>query len=401
MLDSPAGKTYNEIHSQEDMLMPAMPSTRYIFGSLPWYSVLIVLGICAALLLVSREEKRLRLPKDTAIDMALWAIPLGIAGARLYYVAFAWDTFAANPVSILYLWQGGLAIYGGIIGGLLGVFLFSRRRHIRLSTLTDMIVPGLALAQAIGRWGNYFNMEAYGLEVTDPAWQFFPFAVLIPGRGGSVWHMATFFYESVWDMATFAALWLSRKRMKRPGDATLWYFVLYGGGRLMIEGLRLDSLMAGSGSVRISQWLSVLMCLTVPALFSWRALRHAGRRQLLAGGIALGCTAVLTQLLPRPADAFFGYHAAWTLQSLLTLPALVMLSFSRKARAASRLRAMLALAALVFSAALRISLFRMGMSGAESSLLLCAALTLTALCASAAFYLDLPDAHASTRSPQL
>ena len=137
--------------------MPAMPSTRYIFGSLPWYSVLIVLGICAALLLVSREEKRLRLPKDTAIDMALWAIPLGIAGARLYYVAFAWDTFAANPVSILYLWQGGLAIYGGIIAGIIVIWAVSRKKKVPVPAFLDLVVFGLLIGQIIGRWGNFMN----------------------------------------------------------------------------------------------------------------------------------------------------------------------------------------------------------------------------------------------------
>ena len=381
--------------------MPAMPSTRYIVGTLPWYSVLIVLGICTALLLSSREEKRLHLPKDTVIDLALWAVPMGIAGARLYYVAFAWDTFASNPISILYLWQGGLAIYGGIMGGALGVFLFSRRRHIRLATLTDMIVPGLALAQAIGRWGTYFNMEAYGLEVTNPALQFFPFAVLIPGRNGDVWHMATFFYESVWDLATFAALWPTRKRMKRPGDATLWYFALYGGGRLMIEGLRLDSLMAVSGSVRISQWLSVLMCLAVPALFAWRALMHVSRRQLIGGGITLLCMAVLTQALPRPAGAFYGDHAAWTLQMLLALPALVMLALQPGARAASRLRTLLPLAALALETVLRVRLALTGASGAEASLLLCAAFTLAALTTAVTLYLATPETETAVRPSQL
>ena len=401
MLDSPSGKIYNEIHSQEETTMPAMPSTRYIFGALPWYSVLIVLGICAALLLSSREEKRLHLPKDTVIDLALWVVPMGIAGARLYYVAFAWDTFASNPISVLYLWQGGLAIYGGILGGALGVLLFSRRRHIRLSVLTDMIVPGLALAQAIGRWGNYFNMEAYGLEVTNPAWQFFPFAVLIPGRNGNVWHMATFFYESLWDFAAFAALWLTRKRMKRPGDATLWYFALYGGGRLMIEGLRLDSLMAGGGSVRISQWLSVLMCLAVPALFAWRALKPANRRQLMGGGVALLFTAVLTQALPRPAGAFYGDHAAWTMQMLLALPALVMLALRPGVRACSRLRTLLSLAALTLEAVLRVMQALSGSSGAEASLMLCAAFTLAAIASAVTFYLDVPAAEAAARPSHL
>ena len=401
MLDSPSGKIYNEIHSQEETTMPAMPSTRYIFGALPWYSVLIVLGICAALLLSSREEKRLHLPKDTVIDLALWVVPMGIAGARLYYVAFAWDTFASNPVSVLYLWQGGLAIYGGILGGALGVFLFSRRRHIRLATLTDMIVPGLALAQAIGRWGNYFNMEAYGLEITNPALQFFPFAVLIPGRNGEVWHMATFFYESVWDLSTFAALWLARKRMRRPGDATLWYFALYGGGRLMIEGLRLDSLMAGGGSVRISQWLSVLMCLVVPVLFAWRALRHANRRQLIGGVVTLVCMAVLTQALPRPAGAFYGDHAAWTLQMLLALPALVMLALQPGARAASRLRTLLPLAALILETVLRVRLAQTAASGAEASLLLCASFTLVAITSSITLYLATPKSETAARPSQL
>ena len=381
--------------------MPAMPSTRFIFGTLPWYSVLIVLGICAALLLASREEKRLHLPKDTVIDLALWVVPMGIAGARLYYVAFAWDTFASNPVSVLYLWQGGLAIYGGILGGALGVFLFSRRRHFRLATLTDMIVPGLALAQAIGRWGNYFNMEAYGLEITNPALHFFPFAVLIPGRNGEVWHMATFFYESVWDLATFAALWLARKRMRRPGDATLWYFALYGGGRLMIEGLRLDRLMAGGGSVRISQWLSVLMCLVVPVLFAWRALRHANRRQLIGGVVTLVCMAALTQALPRPAGAFYGDHAAWTLQMLLVLPALVMLALRPGAQASSRLQTLLPLAALILETVLRVRLAKTAASGAEASLLLCAAFTLVAITSSITLYLATPKSETAARPSQL
>ena len=381
--------------------MPAMPSTRFIFGTLPWYSVLIVLGICAALLLASREEKRLHLPKDTVIDLALWVVPMGIAGARLYYVAFAWDTFASNPVSVLYLWQGGLAIYGGILGGALGVFLFSRRRHIRLATLTDMIVPGLALAQAIGRWGNYFNMEAYGLEITNPALQFFPFAVLIPGRNGEIWHMATFFYESVWNLATFAALWLARKRMRRPGDATLWYFALYGGGRLMIEGLRLDSLMAGGGSVRISQWLSVLMCLVVPVLFAWRALRHANRRQLIGGVVTLVCMAALTQALPRPAGAFYGDHAAWTLQMLLVLPTLVMLALRPGAQASSRLQTLFPLAALILETVLRVRLAQTAASGAEASLLLCAAFTLVAITSSVTLYLATPESETAARPSQL
>lgn len=260
--------------------MLAMPSSRMLFGLIPWYSVLIITGICLALFIASREEKRLQLPQDTVVDLALWVIPFGVIGARLYYVFFAWDTFSPNLVSVLYIWQGGLAIYGGILGGLLAVLLFSRRKGIPMSRLTDIIVPGLALAQAIGRWGNYFNMEAYGLEITDPAWQFFPAAVLIPGPAGDTWHMATFFYESMWNLGVFAALMLMRKRLHRPGDTTLWYILLYGAGRLIIEGLRTDSLYA-AGSIRISQWLSIAMCLGVTVIFLVRCVQRGGLRSLL------------------------------------------------------------------------------------------------------------------------
>ena len=213
--------------------------------------------------------------------------------------------------------------------------------------------------------------------------------------------MATFFYESLWDFAAFAALWLTRKRMKRPGDATLWYFALYGGGRLMIEGLRLDSLMAVGGSVRISQWLSVLMCLAVPALFAWRALKPANRRQLMGGGVALLFTAVLTQALPRPAGAFYGDHAAWTMQMLLALPALVMLALRPGARACSRLRTLLPLAALTLEAALRVMQALLNFSGAEASLLLCAAFTLAAISSSVTFYLDISESETAARPSHL
>lgn len=260
--------------------MLATPPSRLFLGLVPWYSVLIVTGICLALFIASREEKRLALPRDTVVDLALWVVPFGIIGARLYYVLFAWETFAPNPISVLYVWQGGLAIYGAIIGGFLAVVLFARRRKLALGTLTDLIAPGLILAQAIGRWGNYFNMEAYGVQITDPAWQFFPAAVFIPGTTGGTWHMATFFYESMWNLAVFIVLMLSRRRMHRTGDLSLWYFLLYGAGRLIIEGLRTDSLYAG-GNLRISQVLALCICAVVLGIFAFRMLKLHGEQYLL------------------------------------------------------------------------------------------------------------------------
>lgn len=135
-----------------------MPSSRFIFGTLPWYSVLILTGVLAAIGLVTLEQKRRGLPDDLAVDLALIVVPLGILGARLYYVIFSWEQYAGDLLSILQVWNGGLAIYGGVIGGALGVWLYHRRKKISLGILVDCICPGLVLAQAIGRWGNFFNM---------------------------------------------------------------------------------------------------------------------------------------------------------------------------------------------------------------------------------------------------
>ena len=128
----------------------AIPYNRNLLPGVSWYSVLIVMGILCAILLAEKEERRRKLPKDTIIDLALWAIPAGIVGARLYYVLMSLDQFRANPVSVLYIWEGGIAIYGGILGGMLAVFLYARRKKLNFLTLAEVLVPGVLLAQAIG-----------------------------------------------------------------------------------------------------------------------------------------------------------------------------------------------------------------------------------------------------------
>lgn len=251
----------------------SIPYSRYIIGSIPWYGVLITAGVLTALLLCIHEEKRQKLPPDTIIDLAFWAIPLGIAGARIYYAIFNWQVFADDPLGVFRIWEGGIAIYGAVIGGLIGVLIFAKHKKIPPFALTDIIVPGLALAQGIGRWGNYFNMEAYGREISNTAWQFFPFGVQIPDSTGYTWHMATFFYESCWDIAVFALLWfVIRRRTKKAGSMTLWYLLLYGTGRFFIEGLRTDSLMLGA--LRVSQLLSLLMVITSGTLLIIRAFNR-------------------------------------------------------------------------------------------------------------------------------
>ena len=255
--------------------MSSIPYSRYIYGTIPWYSFLIVTGVIVAVILACREEERTGLPKDTVIDLALWLIPFGIIGARIYYVVFSWDQFRGDFLSVFRIWEGGIAIYGGIIAGLIVLLLFCRKRRLSAFTLCDIIAPGLVFAQAVGRWGNWFNIEAYGLQVTDPALCFFPFALQVPAEGNT-WHLATFFYESVWNMLAFVFLMIGRRKCLRArGDVFCFYLLLYASGRLVIEDLRLDSLYAAS-SVRISQLLSILICLFV--IIRYTVLLHRQKR---------------------------------------------------------------------------------------------------------------------------
>lgn len=263
------------------MSRPPLGSSFTVFGlTIPWYSLLIMIAFVIGIALAMREEKRLKLPKDTALNFALLAIPLGLIGARLFYVAFTWNRFAADPLEILRVWNGGLAIYGGILGGILAAYLVTRKHKENFLTLLDACAPSLALGQAIGRWGNYANMEAYGERIYDQAAQFFPIAVeisLVNSEGVEYvyWHMATFFYESVWCFVIFLILMACRKRMGRRGDVLYWYILLYGAGRTVIEGLRDDSLMlnVAAAQVRVSQVLSAVGCLVIVVIFFVRLVR--------------------------------------------------------------------------------------------------------------------------------
>jgi phosphatidylglycerol---prolipoprotein diacylglyceryl transferase len=210
----------------------------------------------------------------------LVTVPAGIIGSRVYYVLMKLDEFTADPVSILYIWKGGVAIYGAVIGGVLALWIFSRVKKISFASLADLVAPGLILAQAIGRWGNYFNREAFGPVITDKFWQFFPAGVMISEGGAEVWHAATFFYESMWNLAVLCVLWFTRKRMKRRGDVFLWYLALYGCGRFLIEQLRTDSLYLIG--MRVSQMLSLLMCVAVAAVFLTRLFRTVSKRAFFA-----------------------------------------------------------------------------------------------------------------------
>lgn len=225
------------------------------------YSVLIATGIIIGLYLLMKEASKQNISKDTIIDIAFYTIIWGIVGARIYYVIFNIKPYLSNPISILYVWEGGLAIYGAIIAGFITLIYQTKKKNIALGKLTDMIVPSLILAQAIGRWGNFFNQEAHGGIVTLE----FLKKIHIPNfiiKGmyinGNYYH-PTFFYESLWCLLGFILLVIIRRLLKNSKDGTLTfiYLIWYGIGRFFIEGLRTDSLYLGI--FRISQIVSIVI----------------------------------------------------------------------------------------------------------------------------------------------
>jgi phosphatidylglycerol:prolipoprotein diacylglycerol transferase len=194
------------------------------------------------------------------VDFALLATPLSIIGARTYYVIFQWEQYRDNPISALYVWQGGIAMYGCIIGGIIAALIFAKWKKIPLLELLDISAPSLVLGQAIGRWGNFFNQEAFGIPLANESFQFFPFMVYIQSVEKSVygpWRTATFFYESMACFAIFIFLMIYKNKSKQRGNVFISYAFFYGIARSLIEGLRTDSLYIGP--LRVSQILSVVL----------------------------------------------------------------------------------------------------------------------------------------------
>ena len=276
------------------------PTSVTLFGlTFHWYGVIIAVGMALAVALACAREKCLGLPRDTALDLALVGIPAAIVCARLYYVAFSWREYAANPIQALYIWQGGMAIYGGIIGGVLAGYLYARHKHLPFLRLADLAAPSIALGQAIGRWGNFINQEAYGAVATRPWQQRFPISVFI--RADGQWHFATFFYESAWCFIIVGALLIGeRKRIfRRDGEIFRAYVFLYALERALVEGLRADSLYLGP--FRVSQLLSLAALLACAVI----ALKDVRNRRAPAITLAL-CVAMAALLLaghPWPALA--------------------------------------------------------------------------------------------------
>ena len=224
--------------------------------NIAWYGVIIAFGMVLGVLLAMHRAKKRNIRSDMIFDFILLALPLAIICARAYYVIFEWDNYVDNLLKIFAINEGGLAIYGGIIGGFIAALVFSKLKKMPLLTLLDLVVPSLILGQAIGRWGNFVNQEAFGNIITNSNFQFFPFAVFIEDLGE--WHQATFFYESAWNIILLAIVLILGYKRDKDGTLLSTYFIGYGLGRFLIEGLRTDSLYIFPG-IRVSQMLSLIL----------------------------------------------------------------------------------------------------------------------------------------------
>ncbi|MGM0879117.1 MAG: prolipoprotein diacylglyceryl transferase [Bacillota bacterium] len=225
-----------------------------------WYGIIIALGVFLGLYLATKEAKRVGLDKDIVIDLIMWAIPIALISARVYYVIFKWEYYSKNPTDIIAIWEGGIAIHGALIGATITAIIFAQKRGVSFWKLADIIAPSIILGQAIGRWGNFMNQEAHGGPVTKEFLvnlQLPDFIINQMFINGQYYH-PTFLYESIWNIAGFIVLIMLRRINLRQGELFLSYIIWYSIGRFFIEGMRTDSLML-TETLRMAQFISIVL----------------------------------------------------------------------------------------------------------------------------------------------
>ena len=244
------------------------PRIAFQIGSKPiyWYGIIIAFGFLLAVLYSLKRSKTFGLKKDDLLDGVLYVTPVSIICTRAYYCIFNWELYRDDPISCLYIWDGGLAIYGGIIGMILGVAVFCRLRKIRVWTILDVVSLGFLIGQCLGRWGNFFNREAHGSE-TDC----FLRMGLTDAAGGVTYYHPTFLYESAWNLLGFVLLHWYSKRRKYDGQIFTMYIAWYGFGRMFIEGLRTDSLYIPGTGIRVSQLLAGVSFIAAAGILIWQS----------------------------------------------------------------------------------------------------------------------------------
>ena len=244
-----------------------------------WYGIIIATGVVLALILSIREGKRQKIPEDDFYDYLLWALPIAIICARIYYVVFQWKYYSVHPDEIIAIWDGGIAIYGAILGGFIVMWFFCHSRELSMWTMLDVIAPTVIMAQGIGRWGNFMNQEAFGRITTYQLLidQHIPHWIIHQMYIQGAYRVPTFLYESCWDILGFILLMILRHRthLFKRGEVFLSYVIWYSAGRFIIEGMRTDSLMIGS-TIRVSQLLSAVFFICAIVILVWRR-NHYGQ----------------------------------------------------------------------------------------------------------------------------
>lgn len=233
-----------------------------------WYSVFILIAFVVGATLAFKEAKKHQISSTFMTDMAFYLIPLVLIGARIYYVIFNLDYYLANPTSIIKVWEGGLAIHGGIIAGLVFIIFYTKKKDISTIKILDILVVSLIIGQAIGRWGNFFNGEAYGPVVSLEFLQNLrlPEFIINGMYIGGEYHHPTFLYESLWCFLGFVIMILIRyKYHPQKGKLTGFYLIWYGTERLFVESLRTDSLMLGN--IKVAQLVSLGMIIIGTIIF--------------------------------------------------------------------------------------------------------------------------------------
>ena len=231
-----------------------------IFGlSIHLYGIVIALGLMLAVIYACRRSKQFGLKAEDLTDGVLFIVPFAVLCARLYYCIFEWDSYKGDFLRIFRIWEGGLAIYGGVIGAAIGILVFARVKKIRVGAVLDITSLGFLIGQSIGRWGNFFNREAFGAETNS----ILRMGLLNKYTNQITYYHPTFLYESLWNAAGFVLLHHLSKKRKYDGQVALLYVAWYGLGRTFIEGLRMDSLYWGP--FRVSQLLAALSCFAAVA----------------------------------------------------------------------------------------------------------------------------------------
>ena len=235
--------------------------------SIHYYGAIIALGLILAVVYATRRSKQFGIKEDDVLDGVLYVTPFAILCARAYYCIFSWEHYADDPIRLLYIWEGGLAIYGGVLGAIIGVAVLCRIKHIKLPALLELVALGFLIGQSIGRCGNFFNREAFGAETSS----FLRMGLMNRYTGDVTYYHPTFFYESLWNAAGFLLLHHLSKKRQYDGQIALGYAAWYGLGRAFIEGLRTDSLYWGP--FRVSQLLAAVSCLAAVSVLLWLNLR--------------------------------------------------------------------------------------------------------------------------------